>query len=163
MVQSSHRSSVLNRFRQHSRVRISAPFVCALSHYQSRRWLRRPGVDLGVVYDLSTRGARVSTQAEIKPGDEVTLSLRLPKQIKSADIAVATVKWAKDQFFGLAFTELSPAARTRLEKYVAVVPAHWSPRSTFLRRVLLDEACCAGTLRLCLCLCLYRLAIVAGC
>jgi len=121
MAQSSYRSSVLNRFRQHSRVRISAPFVCALSHYQSRRWLRRPGVDLGVVYDLSTRGARVSTQAEIKPGDEVTLSLRLPKQIKSADIAVATVKWAKDQFFGLAFTELSPAARTRLEKYVAVV------------------------------------------
>ena len=83
MAQSSHRSSVLNRFRQHSRVRISAPFVCALSHYQSRRWLRRPGVDLGVVYDLSTRGARVSTQAEIKPGDEVTLSLRLPKQTDS--------------------------------------------------------------------------------
>jgi hypothetical protein len=76
---------------------------------------------LGVVYDISIRGARVSTQAEIRPGDEVTLSLRLPKQIKSADIAVATVKWAKDQFFGLAFTELSPAAQTRLEKYVAVV------------------------------------------
>jgi hypothetical protein len=76
---------------------------------------------LGVVYDLSLRGARVSTQAEIRPGDEVTLSLRLPKQIKSADITVATVKWAKDQFFGLAFKELSPAARNRLQKYVAVV------------------------------------------
>jgi hypothetical protein len=76
---------------------------------------------LGVVYDISIRGARVSTQAEIKPGDEVSLSLRLPKQIKPADIAIATVKWAKDQFFGLAFTELSPAARNRLKKYVAVV------------------------------------------
>ncbi len=74
-----------------------------------------------MVYDLSVCGARVSTQAEIRPGDEVTLSLRLPKQIKSADITVATVKWAKDQFFGLAFTELSPAARNRLQKYVAVV------------------------------------------
>jgi len=74
-----------------------------------------------VVYDLSVRGARVSTQAEIRPGDEVTLSLRLPKQIKPADITVATVKWAKDQFFGLAFTELSSAARNRLQKYVAVV------------------------------------------
>jgi len=49
------------------------------------------------------------------------LSLRLPKQIKSADIAVATVQWRKDQFFGLAFTELSPAARNRLEKYVSIV------------------------------------------
>ena len=121
MEQTSRRSSVLNRFRQHPRVRISAPFVCALSHCQSRRWLRSPGNDLGVVYDLSIRGARVSTEAEIRPGDEVTLSLRLPRQIKPADIAVATVQWAKDKFFGLAFTKLSPAAQSRLKKYVAIV------------------------------------------
>jgi c-di-GMP-binding flagellar brake protein YcgR len=76
---------------------------------------------LGVVYDLSIRGARVSTEAEIRPGDVVTLSLRLPKQIKSADIAVATVQWTKNQFFGLAFMELSPAAQNRLKKYVAIV------------------------------------------
>jgi hypothetical protein len=123
MEQTSHRSSIVNRFRQHPRVRISAPFVCALSHCQSRRWLRRPGIDLGVVYDLSIRGARVSTEAEIRLGDEVTLSLRLPKQIKPADIAVATVQWAKDQFFGLVFTKLSPAAQNRLKKYVAIVSA----------------------------------------
>jgi len=121
MAQTPHRSSLLNKFRRHPRVRIAAPFVCALSHCQSRRWLRSPGIDLGVVYDLSIRGARVSTQAEIKPGDEITLSLLLPKQIQSADIAVATVKWAKDQFFGLAFTQLSAAARNRLKRYVAVV------------------------------------------
>jgi hypothetical protein len=121
MEQASHRTSALNRFRRHPRVRISAPFVCALSRCQSRRWLRRPSIDLGVVYDLSIRGARVSTEAEMRPGDEVTLSLRLPKQIKPADIAVATVQWKKDQFFGLAFTELSHAARNRLEKYVAIV------------------------------------------
>ena len=121
MKQSPHRTSVLNRFRRHPRVRISAPFVCALSRCQSRRWLRRPSIDLAVVYDLSIRGARVSTEAEMKPGDEVTLSLRLPKQIKPADIAVATVQWKKDQFFGLAFTELSHAVQNRLEKYVALV------------------------------------------
>ena len=121
MEQISRRPSVLNRFRQHPRVRISAPFVCALSHCQSRRWLRSPGIDLGVVYDLSIRGARVSTEAEIRPGDEVTLSLHLPRQIKPADIAVATVRWAKDQFFGLAFTKLSPTAQNRLKKYVAIV------------------------------------------
>ncbi|OGW47965.1 MAG: hypothetical protein A2V62_06410 [Nitrospirae bacterium RBG_19FT_COMBO_58_9] len=54
-------------------------------------------------------------------GDEITLSFRLPKQIKPAEIAIATMQWTKDQFFGLAFTELSPAAKSRLEKYVAVV------------------------------------------
>ena len=121
MEKTAHRSSLLNRFRQHPRVRISAPFVCALSHCQSRRWLRKPGIDLGVVYDLSICGARVSTEAEIRPGDEVTVSLRLPKQIKPADITVATVQWTKNQFFGLAFTELSPTAQNRLKKYVAIV------------------------------------------
>jgi hypothetical protein len=76
---------------------------------------------LGVVYGLLIRGARVSTEVEIRPGDEVTLSLRLPKQIKPADIAVATVQWTKDQFFGLAFTEISPGAQNRLKMYVAIV------------------------------------------
>lgn len=82
MEQPPHRSSGLNRFRQHSRVRISAPFVCALSRCTAHRWLRSPRIDLGVVYDLSICGARVSTEAEIRPGDEITLSLRLPKQSK---------------------------------------------------------------------------------
>ena len=121
MGKTSPRSSVLNRYRQHPRVRIPAPFVCALSHCQPRRWLRKTGVDLGVVYDLSIRGARVSTEAEIMPGDEVMLTLRLPKQIKSTDIAVATVRWTKDQFYGLSFKELSPLAQNRLKKYVSIL------------------------------------------
>ncbi len=83
--------------------------------------MRRPVVGLGVVYDLSIRGARVSTEASIRPGDEVTVSLRLPKQIKSADIAVARVRWTKDRFFGLAFTRLSEASYSRLKKYVAIL------------------------------------------
>lgn len=121
MQQASHRSSVLNRYRQHPRVRIPAPFVCVLSHRQSHRWLRKTGIDLGVVYDLSISGARVSTEAEILPGDEVTLTLRLPKQINPADIAVATVRWTKDQFCGLAFKQLSPVAQNRLKKYVSIL------------------------------------------
>ena len=114
------RPSVLNRFRQHPRVRVAAPFACALTPLRPKGWLRRTTVDLGVVYDLSERGARVSTEASIKPGDEVTLSLRLPKQIRSAEIAVATVRWTKDQFFGLAFRRLSPDAYGRLKKFVAI-------------------------------------------
>lgn len=136
MQQTPDHCSAMNRFRQHPRVRISAPFVCALSRCQPRRWLKRRSIDLGVVYDLSIRGARVSTEAQIRSGDEVMLSLRLPLQIKPADIAVATVQWTKDQFFGLAFTELSPAAQNRLRKYVAIAstptaafPVHSSPCS----------------------------------
>jgi hypothetical protein len=115
------RPSALNRFRRHPRVRIAAPFVCALAPLQPKRWLRPPKIDLGVVYDLSLRGVRLSTEAAIKPGEEVTLSLRLPKQIASAEIAVATVQWRKDSFYGLAFRKLTSGTRSRLQKYLALV------------------------------------------
>ena len=114
------RPTVLNRFRRHPRVRIATPFACALSPLRSRRWLRRPPIDVGLVYDLSVRGARVSTEASMRPGDEVTLSMRLPKQIRSANIAVATVRWTKDQFYGLAFRRLSIDAHDRLKKFVDI-------------------------------------------
>jgi hypothetical protein len=114
------RPSVSNRFRRHPRVRPAAPFVCSLSPVRAKGWLRRPVVNLGVVYDLSVRGARVSTKAAIRPGDEVMVSLRLPKQIRSAEIAVATVRWTKDQFCGLAFRRLSHSAHDRLKKFVAI-------------------------------------------
>src|SRR4030095_1232873 len=114
------RSPILNRFRRHPRVRIETPFACALSPLRPRRWLRRPPTNWGLVYDLSVRGARVSTEAPFKPGDEVTVSLRLPKQIRAADIAVATVRWTKDQFYGLAFRRLSFDAHDRLKKFVSI-------------------------------------------
>lgn len=117
----AQRTPSLNRFRRHPRVRIPAPFVCALSHSPSKRWLSRPRRNYGVVYDLSIRGARVSTDAAIKPGDVVTLSLHLPKQIKVAEVAMATVRWAKDQFVGLAFTRLSVASHERLKRYVSIL------------------------------------------
>jgi len=118
--QDEFRLSGINRFRRHPRVRIATPFACALSSLKPRHWLRKPTVNLGVVYDLSLRGARVSTRAVMRPGDEVAISLRLPKQIRSADISQATVRWAKDQFVGLAFTRLSASCYGRLKKYVAI-------------------------------------------
>jgi len=121
MDQIEQRSSLLHKPRRHSRVRITAPFVCSLISLKSRHWLRRPSIELGVVYDLSLMGARVSTEAAIKPGDEVALNLRLPRQIQPAEIAVARVQWTKDQFLGLSFMELSPAAQSRLRKYVGIL------------------------------------------
>jgi hypothetical protein len=82
--------------------------------------LRKAPSNVGLVYDLSVRGARVSTEAPFKPGDEVALSLRLPKQIRAAHIAVATVRWTKDQFYGLAFRRLSFDAHDRLKRFVSI-------------------------------------------
>lgn len=73
-----------------------------------------------MVYDVSLRGMRVSTEAPIKPGDQVSLTLRLPKQAAPAEIAVATVRWTKDQIYGLAFRKLSQSSLSRLNKYMAI-------------------------------------------
>ena len=117
-----HHGSILNKFRRHPRVRISTPFSCTLTRLGSNpsAWLRMQDEDVGVVYDLSLRGVRVSTEAEMKPGDLVTLSLRLPKQIAPARITAAAVRWTKDKIYGLAFRRISPVSLSRLNKYMAL-------------------------------------------
>jgi hypothetical protein len=120
MQTASQRESVLNVFRRHPRVRAPIPFTCSVARLERRGWFSKPSEDLGVVYDLSLRGVRMSTEAPIKPGDQVSLRLRLPKQAAPADIAVATVRWTKDQIYGLAFKKLTEAAHSRLRKYMAL-------------------------------------------
>jgi len=115
-----HRGSVLNRFRRYPRVRIPTPFICSLARLESRGWFRKPSQGVGVVYDLSLRGMRVSTEATIKPGDQVSIKLRLPKQATPAEIAVATVRWTRDQIYGLSFRRLSSSSLSRLNKYMTI-------------------------------------------
>lgn len=115
------RGAILNKFRRYPRVRVPTPFTCSVARLGSRRWFRKSTEDLGVVYDLSLRGLRISTEAAIKPGDQVSLKLRLPKQMAPAEIAVATVRWTKDQIYGLAFKKLSETAHSRVSKYVAIM------------------------------------------
>lgn len=117
-----HRRALLNKFRRYPRVRIPTPFSCALSYLESKNngWFKKTSEGVGVVYDLSLRGVRVSTEAVLKPGDLVALTLRLPKQISTAKIQVAAVCWTKDQVYGLAFRRLSQSTLNRLTKYMAV-------------------------------------------
>jgi hypothetical protein len=83
-------------------------------------WFKKSNEGVGVVYDLSLRGVRVSTEAALNPGDLVALTLRLPKQISVATIKVAAVRWTKDQVYGLAFRKLTQSTLNRLSKYMAI-------------------------------------------
>lgn len=120
MERAQHRGSAPNRFRRYPRVRIPTPFICILARLESSGWFRKSSREVGVVYDLSLRGVRVGTEATIKPGDEVSVTLQLPKQAAPAEIAVATVRWTRDQTYGLAFKKLSSSSLSRLNKYMTI-------------------------------------------
>ena len=107
-----------NKARRCTRVRIPTPFSCALSSLTSRGWFRRPVHDVGLVYDLSLHGACVSTDADIKPGDQVSLLLRLSKGTQPVEVAEATVCWTQYPFYGLAFRALSDLSLRKLEEYI---------------------------------------------
>ena len=117
------------QLRRHPRVRISAPFPCSFALVDPRyRSIIEQG-DLGVVYDVSTKGARVMTEAVISPGDRIALSLRLPNYPSVTFIEHATVRWGRQQTYGVEFEGLSSVVDTRLQKFMdhssnpAAVPA----------------------------------------
>lgn len=104
--------------RRYSRVRIPMPFSCSLSSRLTKGWFRKPVHDVGFVYDLSLHGVCVSTDAAIKPGDQVSLALRLTKGTPPVEVAEATVCWTNDQFHGLAFSTLSQSSLRQLHEYL---------------------------------------------
>ena len=110
--------AVRNKARRYLRVRTPVPFSCSLSSVEPRWWFQKPVIDVGVVYDLSLYGVCVSTDAAIKPGDKVSLTLRPTKGAAPVEVAVATVCWANHQFYGLAFRTLSQSSLRQLAEYM---------------------------------------------
>ena len=106
--------------REHTRMRVPVPFSCALAEKARPRWFAKKRAGLGVVYDVSLKGARVTTEAPMNPGDQVTVLLRLPKQVAPLAVERATVRWAKDNTFGLEFMHLTSTAATRLKRFLSL-------------------------------------------
>lgn len=116
---SSGKNKFIN-FRAHARLRIPIPFICAIFRKGVSRWFTKDSLGLGVVYDVSMKGARVSSEAPIKPGDQVTVTLQLPKQLEPLAVERATVRWAKDQTFGLEFMHLTFTGALQLKRFMAL-------------------------------------------
>jgi hypothetical protein len=99
-----------------SRHRSSAPFP-ALG---LAKWLGRGGEGIGVVFDVSMRGAKVMSEAGIQRGDRVSVTLALPNQVSPMTVEEATVRWEREQVYGLEFVDLSPVAEMRLRKFITI-------------------------------------------
>jgi hypothetical protein len=106
--------------RQHPRLRVPAPFVCSLSRLGLAKWLGRGTGGIGVVFDVSMKGAKVMSEAGIQRGDRLSVSLSLPNQVSPMTVEEATVRWERDQVYGLEFVDLSPVAEMRLRKFITI-------------------------------------------
>lgn len=61
---------------------------------------------------------RVMTEAVITPGDRIAMSLRLPNQATSMFIETATVRWGKEQTYGVEFEGLSLNDNQHLQTFM---------------------------------------------
>jgi hypothetical protein len=105
--------------RRHPRLRVPAPFPCSFARIGLKKWLTPEREGLGVVYDLSEKGARVMSEAAVNLGDHIAINLCLPHQASSMFVDLAVVRWGKDQTFGVEFETLSQVATMRLRKFLA--------------------------------------------
>jgi hypothetical protein len=72
----------------------------------------------GDVIDLSIRGCRVSSQAEVSSGATVELTIHLAAPEPPLCIAQAIVRWSRTKQFGLEFATLEPEAWAQLRGLV---------------------------------------------
>ena len=103
--------------RRHPRYRVSAPFPCAFSLLGLKRWTAVDRNGLGVVLDVSLRGAKVMSTAVMKPGDHLAVSFRMPDHATALQLD-ARVRWINDQLFGLEFISMPLPVETRLKKFL---------------------------------------------
>jgi PilZ domain len=105
------------QLRKHPRVRVPAPFPCSLARVGV---IRKGAVEqgLGIIFDVSTKGARVMTEAVITAGDRIAMNLRFPDQTTATVIEAATVRWGKEYTYGVEFEGLSPAANKHLQSVI---------------------------------------------
>ena len=60
--------------RQHPRLRIPAPFACSFQRRGLTKWIRGNHEGLGVVFDVSIKGAKVMSETGIEPGERMSVS-----------------------------------------------------------------------------------------
>src|ERR1044071_3760993 len=118
MAQGEPQGQVGVELRRHPRHRVSAPFPCAFSLLGLKRWTAADRNGLGVVLDVSLRGAKVMSTAAMTPGDLLAVSFRMPDQVTAMQLD-ATVRWINDQLIGLEFSSMPLSVETRLKKFLA--------------------------------------------
>jgi hypothetical protein len=100
--------------RRHPRFRMSPPMVLSFARSEVSVSFRGDHQGGGTVVDLSAKGCKVLSHAQVRAGDRLALSLRVPRQAAPLKIESACVRWVEDGSFGLEFPALPPAVERKL-------------------------------------------------
>lgn len=74
---------------------------------------------IGVVRNLSMRGALIETHALLTTNDQLTLYVTLPNQVDLLEIPTVAVRWVKGQQLGVEFLKLNSDSSRQLMRYLS--------------------------------------------
>ena len=106
--------------RRHPRFRMSPPVVLSFARSEVSVSFRGDHQGGGTVVDLSAKGCKVLSHAQVRAGDRLALSLRVPRQAAPLTINPAYVRWVEDGSFGLEWTALPPDVERKLRQLIEV-------------------------------------------
>lgn len=75
-------------------------------------------VGQGTIVNLSVPGCAIQTQDDIRPGDYLEMRVLMPDEAPPVAIALAKVRWARENMAGVEFILVKPDEQTRLRRFV---------------------------------------------
>ena len=121
MNQSDHTFPKRIELRQHHRCPV--PSACLLSFAPFTPTISFGGdaEGEGLVLNLSLRGCKVNSDAEVDVGDAMSLIVLLPGEPCPTSIDLALVRWVHDQSFGVEFVSVGSADVNRLRQFLSSI------------------------------------------
>ncbi len=101
--------------RRHPRFRMAPPVILSSARIEISFLLQGHRRGEGTVADLSTKGCKVVSQAQVLVGDRLSLTIHIPKHDAPFRVGVALVRWVTRGSFGLEWTALQADDERRLQ------------------------------------------------
>lgn len=78
----------------------------------------------GDLVDLSIRGCRIDSKAEVRPGTSLEMRVEISDEEPPLKIKEAVVRWSRRQQFGVEFVNLAAEEWARLQHIVTELELH---------------------------------------
>ena len=108
--------------RRHPRFRMSPPVVLSFARSELSVSFAGDREGEGTVVNLSAKGCKVLSRAQVRVGDRLSLSLRVARRPAPLDITPAYVRWIDVGSFGLEWTALPSDIECTLLRLIAPRP-----------------------------------------